>query len=330
MATAPKTYEVRWREAGTQTAWNTKSFPATSSVISIAGLQRGVSYEGEARAVAANGAASAWVDVSFVVDTKTVPVQIGAALDGLSTFNFSADYLGAISAGQLPLTLDYTRLLSGLDVSADATWSIVDVSGVVSGTITISTEGTVTVPSGFAMGATAYFTVRSVYDGLTIDKVVTLTKGTAAPPSTGSGGGTSVFDTSFSGVSGTSMAAISDILTVKTGTSGVITFSAPLSVIVSADAPEGDFEVALIWRWRAVGGSFADVSTEVASAPDASVAQDPEYLAYFATYGAVACSPTKTGLSASTDYEVQLFARRTSASPSRTVYFSGTASATGS
>ncbi len=51
---------------------------------------------------------------------------------------------------------------------------------------------------------------------------------------------------------------------------------------------------------------------------------------YYIEQGYISVSATVTGLSANTNYEVQLFAARDSSSPAKTISFGGTASATGS
>lgn len=423
MATAAVKYEVRYRVLDSGNPWIVREFPATSTTISISGLLRGVSYEGEARAIGANGAASAWVDVSFVMASATltpiaptgltvtgiaegvalawsVPsaqipdaeyvierapdvagspgtwaeltrvralqytdpvtdstarwyrvravnflglfsaytdavkqgtVSNTATLDGVLTNQFSADYLGNIVAGQLPKSIQYTRRRAGVDVSATTTWSVENVTGVVSGTLSIDSSGLLTVPSGFQMGSNASFTVRSVRDGLTLDAVVGLTKVNAPPPATGTGGSTAVNDSTFEAVTGTGMTAISDLMTVRTGSAGQIAFSAPLNTAVDSVIPRGIFNVALVWKYRVAGSpTWIDASAEINSDPDATFALDFESGTLYNENGYVACTVTKTGLSASTDYEVQLYARRTSTTPSKTVYFIGTASAVGS
>lgn len=243
----------------------------------------------------------------------------------------SADYLGAITTGQLPVTLNATRKRGDTDVSGSTTWSIVGVTGLQSGSgaITVSSAGVVTIPDTLLMGAQVDFIVRSVRDSVTLDAPVKITKTNAAPPATGGGGGgTTAVDTSFGAVTGTGMTAISDIMTVHTGSGGQISFSASLSVFATAASPTGTFDVASIWRWRAVGGSFADVGTEQTSDPDVIITVESGV--YFREDGTLYVTGVKTGLTASTDYEVQLFARRTSASPAKTITFAGTASAFGS
>lgn len=72
MAASAATYELRWRLAGSNGAWNTTSVPATTSTITIPGLERGQQYEGEARAVSLAGTPSAWVPVTWTVANPTL------------------------------------------------------------------------------------------------------------------------------------------------------------------------------------------------------------------------------------------------------------------
>jgi hypothetical protein len=51
---------------------------------------------------------------------------------------------------------------------------------------------------------------------------------------------------------------------------------------------------------------------------------------YYMYPGSISVGATVTGLSANTDYEVQLWAARDTSSPTKTISFGGTASATGS
>ena len=140
-------------------------------------------------------------------------------------------------------------------------------------------------------------------------------------------------DSTFNSITGTSFVAVSDLMTVGTGSAGQIQFSANLSIASNADfptisSPESNIEMK--WQYRTVGGTFADVTTAVNSDPDVNVTYVSRLDKYFVSNGSVNCSPIKSGLSASTDYEVQLFARRTSVSTAKTMFFIGTASAVGS
>ena len=265
---------------------------------------------------------TAWGDA--LVDLTGVAVP---SLDQVAPVAFAADYLGVLSAGQLPKNINVVRRRGGTDVSSSTTWSIISQTGISGVTVTVSSSGIVTIPTGATIGASSTIEVRSVRDGTTLDARIGVTRNDAAPPSTGSGGGTTVSDSTFSSVSGTSFVAISDMMTVKTGSSGQVQFSAALTTTADSASPTGTFDVEMKWQYRAISGSFADVATAVSSDPDTTVYFDGDY---FTDDGFVNSSPTKTGLSASTDYEVQLFARRTTSSPTKTVYFIGTASAVGS
>lgn len=260
-------------------------------------------------------------------DNADVTANAVPSLDQIAPVAFAADYLGVLSAGQLPKNINVIRRRGGTDVSSSTTWSIISQTGISGVTVTVSSSGIVTIPTGATIGASSTIEVRSVRDGTTLDARIGVTRNDAAPPVTGSGGGTTVSDSTFSSVSGTSFVAISDLMTVKTGSSGQVQFSAALTTTADSISPTGTFDVEMKWQYRTVGGSFADVAAAVSSDPDTTVYFDGDY---FTDDGFVNASPTKTGLSASTDYEVQLFARRTTGSPTKTVYFIGTASAVGS
>lgn len=272
---------------------------------------------------------SAWGDPLVDLTAGAVP-----SLDQVAPVSFTADYLGTLSAGQLPKNINVVRRRGGTDVSDSTTWSILSQTGIAGGTVTISSSGVVTIPSGISVSKTSSIEVRSVRDGTTLDAKIGVTRVDAAPPVTGGGGGgTTVSDSTLNAVSGTSFVAISDLMTVKTGSSGQIQFSANLQTSALAASPaisDPNSNVEVKWQYRTVGGSFADVASAVNSDPDPFVFYDAELREYFAEDGAVNCSPTKTGLSTSTDYEVQLFARRTSSSPTKDIFFAGTASAVGS
>jgi hypothetical protein len=265
---------------------------------------------------------SAWGNA--LVDLTGVAVP---SLDQVASVAFSADYLGVLSAGQLPKTINVIRRRGGVDVSSTTTWSIVSQTGISGVTVTISSSGIVTIPSGATIGASSNIEVRSVRDGTTLDARISVTRNDAPPPSTGSAGGTTVNDSTFNSVSTTSFAAISDLMTVRTGSSGQIQFAGALTTTCESASPTGSFNIEMKWQYRTIGGSFADAATAVNSDPDTQVYFDGDY---FTDDGFVDCSPLKTGLSASTDYEVQLFARRTTSSPTKSIFFIGTASAVGS
>jgi len=240
---------------------------------------------------------------------------------------FTANYLGELDTGQLARNIQFKRFRGTTDVSSLATWTIESQGGITGGTVTV-TNGVVNIPSGVAIPTSGEMTVKSVYDGVDINSKVALTRLDAAPPSTGSGGGTTVYDSTFDSVSGTTLTAISDILTVKTGSAGTITFSAPLSIYAAAAANDGNFGAIGRWKYRPISGSFSDAGTQADE--DAQCTVEQESGIYYMYPGSISIAATVTGLSANTDYEVQLWAARDTASPTKTISFGGTASATGS
>jgi hypothetical protein len=240
---------------------------------------------------------------------------------------FTANYLGELDTGQLARNIQFKRFRGTTDVSTLATWTIESQGGITGGTVTVS-NGVVNIPSGVVIPTSGEMTVKSVYDGVDVNSKVALTRLDAAPPSTGSGGGTTVYDSTFDSVSGTTLAAISDILTVKTGSAGAITFSAPLSIYAAAASNDGNFGAVGRWKYRPISGSFSDAGTQADDAEPCTV--ELEGGTYYMYPGSISIAATVTGLSANTDYEVQLWAARDAASPTKTLGFGGTASATGS
>jgi hypothetical protein len=116
-------------------------------------------------------------------------------------------------------------------------------------------------------------------------------------------------------VSGTSLVAITTVLPVRTGAAGDLFFSGQLA-FEPQTLTNGGYSVAAIWRYRTVGGSWTDVGTEIAETNAALVAAG-----VLDTIGAIDVTASITTLSANTNYEVQLYARRLSASPANTVQF---------
>lgn len=255
----------------------------------------------------------------------------GTALDAISPVVFSANYLGELDAGQLPKYLVAVRRSGGVDVSSTTTWSIVSQSGITGGTVTISTGGTITIPSGVSIQPSSSIVVRSVRDNITLETSVGISKIKSPAPSTGTSGGTTVQDSTFNTFNTTSYVAISDIMTVSTGSSGEIQFAAPLDVYSNAAASMSSTNVSMIWRYGA-SSPTTDVGTATSSDPDPfNGSLPPEFGGgYFPVFGSIDCSPSLTGLSASTAYQVQLFAKVDTSIGTNIMYASGTASAVGS
>lgn len=65
-------YEIRYRRNGISAPWTVRRFPADSNIITLTGLERGVTYEGEARSIGPGGIASAWVAVTFTAANAVI------------------------------------------------------------------------------------------------------------------------------------------------------------------------------------------------------------------------------------------------------------------
>jgi Putative phage tail protein len=315
--------------------WSNKLFRVVSQEIRFDGLV-------PLALVEENAAIYAWSAEDVAPVSPTAPVvynplnnpfmqgiaQVGSRHEpGDTTAAFTANFAGVLDAGQLPRNIAFKRWQINTDVTTSATWSITTQGTITGGTVTVSSSGVVTIPSGVSIPASTEIVVSSVHDGVTLISRIAVTKTNGASPP-GTGGGTTVTDSTFNTVSTTTLAAISNILTVKTGTSGQLTFSAPLSIYAAAASPDGTFGAIGQWRYRPISGSFTDAGTQ---ADETSMAEvELESGIYFAAPGYIEVSATVTGLTASTDYEVQLFAARDSASPTKTLSFGGTATVTGS
>jgi hypothetical protein len=143
-----------------------------------------------------------------------------------------------------------------------------------------------------------------------------VTRENAAAPATGGGGGTgsTASDSTINSVSTTSFALAAGPLTVTAGAAGTVDLSAPLTF---SHGGTGSVDTRGKWRWRIVGGSYADVATEINST-DPALQDEPNS-------GYIEVTQSKTGLTSGTDYEFELQLRRASSTGS--VSFAGTATA---
>lgn len=232
-----------------------------------------------------------------------------------------ADYTGAILTGELPLPIQGRRYLGETEVTEAATWSVTVVSGAITITDLTPTAGTIEVTD---LDATAQLRVESTYNGLTLFKtqIVTLR---LAPPPAGSAGSS---DSTFNSINSTSMAAISDELTITVGASGTVDLSAPLTVKTAKSGADGVFEVFGRWQWLDPSGpTWTDLGAgETASHPDCTLELLSEPTVYALSPGTLNVAAQKTGLTAGSSHKFRLRARN--ASGTRTMTFTGTATAT--
>lgn len=224
---------------------------------------------------------------------------------GPPTITIQRDSGGVVKTGQLPAQAAYTAKGGNTDYTALGTWTL----SVVTGTMTVSvpSAGLASVDTFTAPGKVVLnFSYGPVSRDFPIDVVVQ-----DDPPTNSGGGGSTGGTTVNTTVLGDTTAntydlvnAVSQIMTVKTGSNGRIDFTAPLSFRRAAPGI-GSTDAAGKWRWRAVGGSFADVAAEeVGTSPSIKISGAPVEDGYFSV------PMSKTGLSVNTNYEVQFVWRR--------------------
>jgi hypothetical protein len=245
-----------------------------------------------------------------------------------SAKTFTANHQGILDANQLPETFIF-RLFRGVtNVSTTTTWAVLSQTGISGGVVTIS-NGVATIPAGCTIALSASIQVSATRNGVTRYGKVDLARQDAAQPG-GSGGGasgsTSNSDNTLNTVNSTSMIAISDEMAVSTSVNGLLTFSGSLSLDVAAMLPIGSFGAKLRWRYKLVGGNFSDVgASDIDDQYPAFVYEDTELGGgvIVADQGLISANASQTGLAASTQYIVQLWGARDSASPAKDVSFGG-------
>lgn len=238
-----------------------------------------------------------------------------AHMDDLPDVTIEGDYTGAIDSSQFPFTINVKRFDGTTNVSSSSTWAVTVETGDVDCSIGAAT-GVLTVNDA---SVNSLVRIESTRDGLTLRRKQAFKVELADPPNTGgTGGGTVWTDTSFNSTNSTTMAAISDELTVTVGSSGEVDLSAPLTVRTNAIAGDGTYKVWGIWQWWD-GAAWTDLGSEVDSGPDCVII-DGEV-----NEGSLAISASKTGLVAAASEKFRLMARNDSSSATMT--YSGTASA---
>lgn len=244
--------------------------------------------------------------------------------------SFAADYDGTVKTWQFPRSLAAKRFRGAVDVTTTTAWSITATGctasiGAATGVISIT-----------AVTTSGKIAVTSVRDGVTLVSEIIVDVAKDLPPSGGSGGGTTASDPTIANVVSASYGTThAGVLTVKPGSGGTVTLSAPLDFTVDAASPAGSFHLYGKWLWRIVGGSWADVAAEVQSGLSCDIVYDAEGGFYdLLQSGSISVNTSKTGLTAGTDYEFQLQLRNPTtpagAQTTRTRYVTGTATATGS
>jgi hypothetical protein len=276
---------------------------------------------GTASAIVGQAATATSSDYSVITGTRpptnadNTAASVPMLLYSAPSITFEATYAGVLLAGEISKTVAFSRQVGSTDVSATTTWGATGTSGI---TCAISSTGLLS----FTAVADGSVNITAAYGGTTLTYTLPVDKHLGATP-TGSGSGSTVASASAATSinSATYGGAATSVMTVRAGASGQIDLTAPLYFDIYAPGTRAAYGK---WQWRVVGGTFADVTTEIASA----------YSAYYPSGHVVGADPSsgyievtmsKTGLTSGTDYEFQLLLRNAVATPM--IYFNGTATA---
>ena len=288
----------------------------------------------DAIAVTSLGTAAAIVGQAATATSSDFAVMTGGTkpennadvtllVTGSKSVNVAFDYGGVAKTGSLPIDVNF-KLASaaGTDVTTSASWVAVLKSGSATFTPTVGVPNTSGVLNVSVLSADAVIEMQATYSGKVRSGSATFSKVNDPPPVTGSSGGTS---SSTSTVSSTTVstygAANTSILTGIAGSGGQIACTFPDAFkrgSVGSGSCHGK------WQWRVIGGTFADITTEIASTLNANKQGLPDPIN---DPGNLSVAMTKTGLTNGTSYEFQLLLRSDGA---YTINHFGTAAVVGS
>ena len=300
------------------------AFGWTDKLFRVAGQQ--INRDGQTQTVLVeeNAAIYAWDNdeaAPVTPGTPTVydpatnhPVQRGIndALIGNTVINPIADVIvyadvsGTVKSGQLPRNVFLTASNASTDITSAGTWGQTATDGATtsinasSGVLTISAlaASEVSVPVSFTYGS------------VTRTATVHIVRQDDPPTNSGGSGSTSASTTALGDTTGTAYDttnAVSATLTLTCGASGEVDCSAPIGFIRTGSTT-GATGAYGKWQWRVPAGSWADVDTEVQDSVTARTTTVTGELGY--SSGTISANQTKTGLTASSDYEFRFVWRR--------------------
>lgn len=267
----------------------------------ITALGQAASIAGQAAAATdATIEPSATVDADILVDNPII---------------IYADSAGVPKAGEINKVVTAKLRRLGADITSGMTWGATLLTG--TATFTISGTGTatftITGPNSAALSLESTIRLTGSKTGIERSTVVKVLRIDDPPTNSGGGGGnpgTSASTTTLGNATSTAYGTgESAILKCKAGTAGQVACTWPLNYKRTPGTVDGVTGALGKWQWRVVGGSFADITTEIASGSNASTitnAGDPAVnLA-----GNLNVSMTKTGLTSGTDYEFKFLWRK--------------------
>jgi hypothetical protein len=270
-----------------------------------------------------NGPLSLYIDDIYMAEHEP-DADVTSFVTGSKTVNIAFNYDGTIKAGQLNYEAQFKSWVAGnTEVTTQSSWAGILKQGTATFTPTVGSPNTTGLLTVTAFSSDAIIEMQATYNGKVRVGALNLLKVTDPPPSGGGGGsGTTASDSTIDATTGSSYSgAQSSILSVQAGTTGVVNLSAPLDY---SRATNGIGDAYGKWQWRVVGGSFADVTTEIHADSTSYRSGAPDFEN---TAGSISVNMQKTGLTNGTTYEFQLLLR---SGGSYTVSYFGTSVAQGS
>lgn len=300
----------------TQAATTAMSFPGVTTTVADCLIVHGCAQDTDAASTATSGTPTN-ANLTSLTERhdQTVTAGVGGGLVVITGVKATAGATGnTTSTGSTSVTHAYVTLALAPLPAVTGTLNATE-----TGSDTLVADGTVSDPA-----VTGSLSAQETGSDTLVSSGQVIVQGSLSATETGadtlaSNGVVIYGDTASDGlptdVSGTSFVAITTVLPVRTGADGDLFFSGQLA-FEPQTLTNGGYSVAAIWRYRTVGGSWTDVGTEISETTAALVAAG-----VLDTIGAINVAASITTLSANTNYEVQLYARRLLASPANTVQF---------
>ncbi len=254
---------------------------------------------------------TATVHVIKSLDTAEA-ANIGIAINPIADVIIYADSTGTVKTGELTRVVGLSATNGLTSITTAGTWARTVTTGVTctmgaaTGALSITalTIAEVLIPITFTYGS--YVRTANVH----------VVRQDDPPTAAGTGGGggaagTTANTTTLGDTTGTAYDltnAVSATLRVTASSAGKVKCTAPISFKRSGSSI-GTSGAYGKWQWRAIAGSFADITTEVANTTDAENYVDAEGFT-IKSGGQISVTMTKTGLTSSTDYEFRFVWKR--------------------
>lgn len=259
-------------------------------------------------------------DVTFDNVTGATKPEDNASIDANIIVEnpvvIQANETGAPKSGELNRVLAVKLRRNGTDLTSGVTWAATLMSGNV--TFTTSGTGTLTLtltgPNSASLALESTIRITATYGSIQRALLLKVQRQDDPPTNAGGAGGnpgTTATTTTLGNTNGTTYGAGAEsaVIRCKAGTAGQVACTAPVTYKRTPGTADGTNAATGKWQWRVVGGSFADITTEIgpgSSAQTITNSGDPT----INLSGSMSVNMTKTGLTSGTDYEFKFLWRR--------------------